>query len=156
MESNTIHKLHQHGITPSVQRIAIFEYLQEHFTHPTADTIYLALQKSIPTLSKTTVYNTLRLLAQQGAIQEISIDEKELHFDGDTTPHAHFQCLHCNAIFDLPIDIPLLATMIQDDRFTIIGTQIYCKGYCSCCKQTIGDTIFDTPQHYESNALLNN
>ncbi|MBR4922900.1 MAG: transcriptional repressor, partial [Bacteroidaceae bacterium] len=47
------------GIKPSVQRIAIMDYLMTHRTHPAIDEIYLALCEDIPTLSKTTVYNTL-------------------------------------------------------------------------------------------------
>ena len=43
-----------------MQRIAIMEYLMEHRTHPSADEIYTALSPSMPTLSKTTVYNTLK------------------------------------------------------------------------------------------------
>lgn len=47
-----------HQIKPSVQRIAIMDYLLKHKTHPCIDEIYTALCKEIPTLSKTTVYNT--------------------------------------------------------------------------------------------------
>lgn len=46
------------GIKPSLQRIAIVEYLMENRIHPTADDIYHALCIQVPTLSKTTVYNT--------------------------------------------------------------------------------------------------
>ncbi len=44
------------GIKPSLQRIAIVEYLMENRIHPTADDIYHALCIQVPTLSKTTVY----------------------------------------------------------------------------------------------------
>lgn len=44
-----------YNIKPSVQRIAIMDYLLAHKTHPSIDEIYLALCKDIPTLSKTTV-----------------------------------------------------------------------------------------------------
>ena len=52
-------RLLKYSIKPSMQRIAIMEYLMEHRTHPSADEIYTALSPSMPTLSKTTVYNTL-------------------------------------------------------------------------------------------------
>lgn len=41
-----------HHIKPSVQRIAIMDYLLKHKTHPCIDEIYTALCKEIPTLSK--------------------------------------------------------------------------------------------------------
>lgn len=64
------------GIKPSLQRIAIVEYLMENRIHPTADDIYHALCIQVPTLSKTTVYNTMRLFAEQGAVLPLVIDEK--------------------------------------------------------------------------------
>ena len=56
-------RLLEHNIKPSMQRIAIMEYLMEHPIHPSADDIYTALSPSMPTLSKTTVYNTLKLFS---------------------------------------------------------------------------------------------
>ena len=52
---DVLKRLQNHNIKPSVQRIAIMNYLIEHRTHPTVDEIYTALSPSIPTLSKTTV-----------------------------------------------------------------------------------------------------
>ena len=50
--------LKSHEIKPSFQRMRIFEYLITHRNHPTVEMIYKSLVKEIPTLSKTTVYNT--------------------------------------------------------------------------------------------------
>ena len=72
-----------YNIKPSVQRIAIMDYLLAHKTHPSIDEIYLALCKDIPTLSKTTVYNTLKLFVEHGAALMLTIDEKNACFDGD-------------------------------------------------------------------------
>ena len=36
-------RLLEYNIKPSMQRIAIMEYLMEHRTHPSADEIYTAL-----------------------------------------------------------------------------------------------------------------
>ena len=46
------------NVKPSVQRLAIMDYLLTHRTHPSIEEIYMALCDDIPTLSKTTVYNT--------------------------------------------------------------------------------------------------
>ena len=73
-----------------MQRIAIMQYLMEHPIHPSADDIYTALSPSMPTLSKTTVYNTLKLFSEQGAAQMLTIDEKNTNFDADTSIHSHF------------------------------------------------------------------
>ena len=97
--------LMEYGIRPSLQRLAIMEYLVTHPTHPTADEIHTALSPSMPTLSKTTVYNTLKLLAAHRAILLLDIDERNSRFDGDVSPHAHFRCRNCGAVYDLPLAV---------------------------------------------------
>lgn len=62
------------GIRPSIQRVAIMKYLQAHHTHPTVEDVYLALKKQLPTVSRTTVYNTLRMLSEHHAASMITID----------------------------------------------------------------------------------
>src|SRR5574344_2066456 len=94
------------GVKPSVQRVAIMEYLLTHATHPTADEIYMSLYPKMPTLSKSTVYNTLRLLAEHHAILLLDIDVRNVRFDGDISPHAHFMCRSCGTVFDLPLPVP--------------------------------------------------
>lgn len=134
MKTSIVDRLQEHGIKPSVQRIAIMEYLMGHYTHPTADTIFNNLYPSMPTLSKTTVYNTLKLLAQQGAINEITIDEKNVRYDADISSHAHFRCKHCGSLFDLPVKRLPSVEVEKIDGFVITDTQLYYKGYCKKCK----------------------
>lgn len=93
----------KYGIKPSVQRMAIMEYLLSHKTHPTAEEIFHSLSPSIPTLSKTTVYNTLKLFSEKGAALCLNIDEKNARFDGDISRHIHFICKGCGCIHDLPV-----------------------------------------------------
>ena len=102
-----------------------------HFTHPAPIEIFNALCPAIPTLSKATVYNTLKLLAKQGAITEIDIDEKNMRYDGDIRPHAHFICKCCQKIHDLP----LRAVAAEAAGGCLIQEQqVYCKGYCQVCR----------------------
>ena len=61
--------------------------------------IYTVLHKEIPTLSKTTVYNTLNTLIDAGLVKLITIDENETRYDIDTTTHGHFKCESCG-IYD--------------------------------------------------------
>ena len=48
-------RLAERGIRPTTQRLAVYDYLYRHRTHPSADTVYEALVKKHPTFSKTTV-----------------------------------------------------------------------------------------------------
>lgn len=131
-----IRNLLNHHIKPSVQRIAIMEYLIEHRTHPTVEEIYTALSPSMPTLSKTTVYNTLKLLCEQGAAQTLTIDERNTCYDADTSPHAHFLCKHCGKIYDLESYANI--KQVEDvgmDGHEVHEIHCYYKGICKNCKE---------------------
>ncbi len=127
--------LQQHSIKPSMQRIAIMTYLMGHRTHPTVDEIYTALSPAIPTLSKTTVYNTLKLLSEHGAIQMLTIDERNVCYDADTTAHAHFFCKRCARVYDLfPPGETVKSAAPETDGHEIQETHLYYKGICRQCK----------------------
>jgi Fur family ferric uptake transcriptional regulator/Fur family peroxide stress response transcriptional regulator len=123
-----------HEIKPSVQRIAIMQYLMENKTHPTIDQIFNDLLPSMPTLSKTTVYNTLKLLSDKKAVVSLTIDEKNLRFDGDTSSHAHFKCKLCGAIFDVPIKEKEIPVFCGSNDLISEETQVYFLGTCRECK----------------------
>ena len=136
-KSEVGNRLLEFGVKPSLQRIAIMEYLMEHLTHPTADTIFNDLYPSIPTLSKTTVYNTLKLLEEQGAIQPISIDEKNVRYDADISPHAHFKCKRCGSVSDFPLKNNYIFGNTDSGDLVVTDYQVYYKGYCKQCKDMI-------------------
>lgn len=135
MDANLVlNSLLKHGINPSVQRMAIMSYLMEHRTHPTADEIYSSLHPLMPTLSKTTVYNTLKLLADKGAALQLTIDEKNCCFDGDVSPHAHFLCTRCGKVFDMALEnIHLEKDANIPSGFEIDEAQLYFRGCCPEC-----------------------
>ena len=137
---NVYEYLLSYDIKPSVQRIAIMDYLLKHHTHPCIDEIYMALHDYIPTLSKTTVYNTLKLFVEHGAAKMLTIDERNACFDGDTSAHAHFQCKCCGKIFDMPMHINEKAMNDMADKgFSVEEVHNYYKGVCPDCKKNNSD-----------------
>lgn len=126
--------LMDHGVKPSVQRIAIMDYLLKNRTHPTAEEIYSSLVNLIPTLSKTTVYNTLKLFVEQGAALMLTIDEKNVKFDAETNPHAHFLCRKCNRVYDLPLNLERLSYCTElPGEFEMDEMSLYVRGVCRTC-----------------------
>lgn len=122
------------GINPSIQRLKIYTLLCRANSHPTADAIHCQLIKEIPTLSKTTIYNTLGLFHRKGLVQGITIDENEVRYDANTTPHAHFKCERCGCILDVPIDFSHLCDCLSC-RHRIREHHIYLKGLCAECAE---------------------
>ena len=134
----------QFSIKPSVQRTAVMEYLLKNRTHPTIDEIYLALSPSMPTLSKTTVYNTLKLFSEQGAASMLTIDEKNTNFDADTSVHSHFLCRYCGHIYDLksPEAVKKVESLEMDGH-QVTEVHYYYKGICKNCLRKDKETRID-------------
>jgi Fur family ferric uptake transcriptional regulator/Fur family peroxide stress response transcriptional regulator len=134
----TILESHQHlrkySIKPSVQRTAVMEYLMNNRTHPTIDEIYLALSPVMPTLSKTTVYNTLDLFVERGVVRELLIDEKNARYDVDISAHAHFFCKSCGKVYDIFNLKPGIFQLPQNTPFKIDAVEISYSGLCEQCK----------------------
>ncbi|MEJ5362450.1 MAG: transcriptional repressor [Spirochaetota bacterium] len=126
------HYLQAKGISPSYQRLKILEYLDQNRTHPTVDEIYTALLPHIPTLSKTTVYNTLSLFVEEGLACMLVLDNVEARFDISVHPHGHFTCKQCGRVYDL--DISRYVNMPASiDGHAIEQYQITLKGICKEC-----------------------
>lgn len=120
------------NIKPSHHRIRIFEYLMENKIHPTVEQIYSGLIDEIPTLSKTTVYNTLNLLVEADLVRVLNIDDIESRYDISTENHGHFKCEDCSKIFDFPInDVKLDTAKLSD--FQVNKKNVYFVGICPRC-----------------------
>lgn len=124
-------KLNKAGLSPSIQRIAILQYLLDHSTHPTVDEIYSALIDEIPTLSRTTVHNTVKLFSDMGLALSLTIEEKQMRYDVDVHPHAHFRCQVCGRIED--VEMRCLPAFM-DQSMKVVDVQVLIKGVCSKCK----------------------
>ncbi|WFA08962.1 Fur family transcriptional regulator [Tissierella sp. Yu-01] len=126
--------LSEKDIRPSHQRIKILEYLMDNRIHPTVDMIYNELHEEIPTLSKTTVYNTLNLFDEVDLVTTLSIDDNEARYDIVTENHGHFICKECSEIYDFPIDMnSLFGNQLND--FNIQEKHVYFNGICPRCSK---------------------
>ena len=123
-----------HDLRPTQQRIAVYQYLVEHHTHPTADTIYRALIADFPTFSRTTIYNSLHSLADAGLIRTVNIEAEEQRFDGNPRDHGHFKCRCCGRLFDFDIDEKALRYMCPAG-FQAEIQDVFLNGICADCAQ---------------------
>ncbi len=124
--------LKNHGIKPSLQRIKIYEYLINYKNHPTVDTIYKELITEIPTLSKTTVYNTLELFVNNEIAMMITIEENTVRYDANTSIHGHFKCEKCGKVYDFNVENIQISTNSLKG-FKTSEKQVYFKGICKNC-----------------------
>jgi len=125
--------LKDNNIKVTSPRLEIMRYLDKKHTHPSADKIYSDLKQKNPSLSKTTVYNTLEVLEEHGIIQALTITEKEFRYDFECGPHHHhFLCETCGKILDIEVSCPHLHSMLEGEH-QVDKVHGYFKGICKDC-----------------------
>src|SRR5512139_246327 len=86
------------------QRAVILDILRESLSHPTAEAIYREARRVIPNISLGTVYRNLNFLRDHGHVREIRpSDGGSSRFEGILAPHAHFHCVSCHGLLDIPL-----------------------------------------------------
>ncbi|HHH84939.1 MAG TPA: transcriptional repressor [Firmicutes bacterium] len=126
-------KLAKHGITPSMQRLLIYQYILRERNHPNVDMTYSALREQIPALSRTTVYNNATLFAEKGLLFTLLTNTAETRYDLTEYPHSHFICLRRGTIYNIPPDIQVEGEM--PDGFSLEKPQVYFQGTCKDCRE---------------------
>jgi len=126
--------LKSNEIKPSFQRIRIFEYLLNSKEHPKVDDIYRSLISEIPTLSKTTVYNTLNLFMEKGIVHLVTIEGTENRYDVNVEDHGHFKCEVCGRVYDFELLELVLETDLPEG-FVVKKKDLFFRGICEECYQ---------------------
>jgi len=122
------------GVMPTMQRLAIFEYLEGTKSHPTADEVYTKVRKACPTIARATVYNTLEALTKAGTILQLTVDPAAARYDADLGPHVHFRCRLCGVVYDIDVkQEPGFGDLVKGHRVESVRT--YAFGVCSQCRR---------------------
>ncbi len=131
--TDLIEVLRELGIKTSAQRVAILRYLIDNDSHPSADMIYQDLAPSTPGLSKTTVYNSLKLFAARGLVSELTIDGREQRYDLADPTHGHFRCTTCGNVFDIPVHPEPRFQKFVPSGYQADSYHLYVTGTCPDC-----------------------
>lgn len=128
----------------SRQRDVIIEYLKSTKTHPTAEEVFEAVKVQKPNISLGTVYRNLNLLADNGMILRLHMQDGIDHFDADISEHYHFYCNRCNKVYDTSVVLPdavknILSTKEMQENGSIDGMVIYFFGLCNKCASETGE-----------------
>jgi len=119
------------------QRGVILDILRGSHEHPTAEMIYREARHVLPNISLGTVYRNLNFLREQGAVQEIRPSEGgSSRFDAADTPHAHFHCVRCSALLDIPLPTALESLRFEEEEkiSTVSLVDLHVVGSCSECE----------------------
>ncbi len=105
----------------------------EKMGHPDAKELYQSLIREMPSLSRTTVYNTLDALHQAGLVNVLSIAGEGTRYELAGKPHCHFLCRKCRKIIDMTFSCGHADCLAHDGY--LVEELLGCfKGVCTTCR----------------------
>jgi len=125
-------KLENNNIRPTHQRLKILEYFYQRQNHPTVDDIYTELKPEMPTITKATIYNNIKLFLQNQIVTDVHIDDNEVRYELLYKSHGHFKCTECNTIYDFAVEIDKIPAETLNE-FRIDSKNVYFRGICPKC-----------------------
>jgi Fur family peroxide stress response transcriptional regulator len=133
-----LNALRQAGKRITDQRRTICEYLAATESHPTPYQVFQELSTQYPDMSRATVYNTLNVLKELGAIVEIGFGADHTRYDTDTEPHINLVCLRCHEISDYEGPLPFADVqqrLTRQEGFLPMVMRVDILGFCKKCRE---------------------
>jgi len=127
--------LRERGQRVTSQRLVIHRVLQELGEHATAETVLVAVADRLPGVSLPTVYATLDLLEDLGAVRRVAVPGGPALFDPRTDPHHHMVCSVCGRTEDVDAEVDLSAAERAAGAagFDARHAEVLLRGVCARC-----------------------
>jgi Fur family transcriptional regulator, peroxide stress response regulator len=129
-------KCAENGLKMTPQRSLIFDELSKATDHPSADTIYKRVRKSLSNISFDTVYRTLLSFTEIGIVSLVEGTGEQKRFEPNLHQHHHFRCIKCYTIYDFENDAynDIAVPEAVQKQGVIINKRVVLEGICSKCK----------------------
>jgi Fur family ferric uptake transcriptional regulator len=132
--------LHRHGLSVTRLRLAIMALLHSEQGAGSAAEMLRRLQRTDPSVHKTTVYRNLTALEQAGLLRKVPSGRTalyELTCDHSPPAHPHFTCRRCNRFVCLePVDLTSIwGLLTQSTGLAPETAEITLVGLCKECAE---------------------
>lgn len=128
--------LRENGLRATSQRIEILQAVIEAEGHPTAEEVWERAREAQPTLSLSTVYDTLSRFVELDLLDELHAGEEATRYEFFDRPHLNLVCTACGRVEDTEADG--LASLISEaegaSTFDVAPQPIELEGRCSDCQ----------------------
>jgi len=132
--------LRQRGVRLTRQRKVLLDLIDSTGAHLDAEHLYRLARQRDPKLNRVTVYRTLKMLKEEGFVDELDL----MHHEGDQhyyetrlkQEHAHIICLRCGRVEEFYGE-PLQKLRREVEKhfgFQILLARTEIGGYCPHCQ----------------------
>lgn len=122
--------LRSRGVSPTSQRVAIGMELLLEPTHLCAEDIARRVADCDESVSRATVYNTLRCFVEHGLVRQVNVGADRVFYDSNTMPHHHFYDPESGELTDIAtseIEIASLPTLPEGRELEAVDLVIRLK-----------------------------
>ena len=126
------------GARYTAQRGAVFAYLAEVTSHPTAEAVYHAVRHQLPRISLATVYKALDALVAAGLAAKLTNGDGSARYDCRAQDHYHLRDVATGEIHDLPVNFdpdlltkvdPQMIATLAERGFVVTGYRLEVLGH---------------------------
>jgi len=127
--------LEQHNLKHTRQRELILDAFLQMGTHVTSEEVYQRVREQNPNVGYTTVYRTMKLLAEAGLAQERHFDDGVTRYEMEHEHHDHLVCLRCGRIieFECPEIEAAQTDVAARHDFEVLRHRHELYGHCATC-----------------------
>ncbi len=133
-DTRLVGQLRAAGLRVTPQRLALHRILAGSHRHVTAEGLLREASSELPGLALPTVYSTLELFADLGVVRRVAAPGAA-RYDTDPTPHDHFTCTRCGALFDLDTSASRAAARkaAEAGGHRVDSATVVVSGHCASC-----------------------
>ncbi|GAA1906391.1 Fur family transcriptional regulator [Streptantibioticus ferralitis] len=130
----TVARLREAGLRVTRPRLAVTDALRSMGGHRTADEVHAHLGEHGVTLPRTSVYNSLVVLADLGVVLRADVGPGAAVYEFADTWHHHFVCTRCGRVSDVSCLVGAKPCLTAgDDVGRVDEAQVIFRGTCRHC-----------------------
>jgi Fe2+ or Zn2+ uptake regulation protein len=127
-------RLQDAGLRATRPRILVAEALRRMGGHRTADEVHAQLARDAVALPRTSVYNSLAVLAEVGVALRADVGPGAVVYEVADDWHHHFVCRRCGEIADVPCVVGESPCLSAGEEFgRVEEAQVIFRGVCTRC-----------------------
>lgn len=128
--------LRDHGLRATAQRIEILRAVMDDEGHPTAEAVWERAREAQPTLSLSTVYDTLSRFVELDLLDELHTGEDATRYEFFDRPHLNLVCSECGRVEDTEAEglAGLIDEAEGESTFQLDPQPIELAGRCPDCQ----------------------
>ncbi len=109
--------------------------------HLAADEVFARARRSLPELSRATVYNTLAAFEEAGMLQAVESRGAVLYDPNPDPDHHHFRCRNCDRLYDVPVEGVENLRISGEGKFVVDSKTVLLRGLCPLCSPAGGSGV---------------